>query len=158
MFKKLLVVTLLCISLISLSYNVSALDLFDYTTYFGNTGEDISVAWDTVPAENPDYITYEVRMKHVERDIYIPITTDNITGTQITFSMPKVGHYIVEARRIRTIPGQAPVYSDWATSVTHGRVDGQSKGWWVYGKLAKPGGIIIGNFLDDIYYTLFILT
>ena len=40
--------------------------------------------------------------------------------------------------------------STWAESTTHGQVNGVDRGWWLYGYIAKPGDIIIGNVVK--YY------
>jgi hypothetical protein len=41
--------------------------------------------------------------------------------------------------------------STWAKSTTHGQVEGVDRGWWVYGYIAKPGPIVIGNVIK--YYS-----
>lgn len=42
--------------------------------------------------------------------------------------------------------------STWSLSTTHGQVDGEDRNWWVYGYIAKPGAIIIGNVIK-YYFT-----
>jgi hypothetical protein len=54
------------------------------------------------------------------------------------------GHWIYEARFCTTAGGVREC-GDWAASSNPetGRIDGQSRGWWVYGFLPKPGGGVI---------------
>lgn len=130
--------------------------LYEYYTYFGNTGEEVTVSWDAVAEEDPNYITYEIRLKHVEQQIYVPVGTTS--NTQVTFILPKSGHYIVEARTIRTVTGEEPVVGDWTDSTKNGMIDSELKSWWLYGKIASPGEIIIGsitNTFSSIYNFIF---
>lgn len=152
MFKKILVYLALFLLLtVSNSFSV---ELFDYATYFSNTGDDVTVGWDAPTDENLSLITYELRIKFVEQNKYIPITTNSISSNRITFKLPKVGHYIVEARTVRTVVNQPPVYSDWATSITSGKIGDQSRSWWLYGKLATPGAIIIGS-IEQVFSSVY---
>lgn len=53
------------------------------------------------------------------------------------------------ADEIRTIILQLGKASTWATSETHGTVDGAARSWWVYSYLGPPGPIIIGGHEQD---------
>lgn len=153
--KKFMISLLLFFSL-SVSNANASFTLYEYYTYFGNTGEEVTVSWDAVAEENPNYITYEIRLKHVEQDIYVPI--DTTSNTQVTFILPKSGHYIVEARTIRTVTGEEPVVGDWTDSTKSGMIGSELQSWWLYGKVASPGEIIIGsitNTFSSIYNFIF---
>lgn len=140
--KKIIISTLLFLMLL-ITPIVADVVIYDYVTYMSNTGEVLTLAWDPPEGENTAYLTYEIRLKHVEQGIYIPVTTT--ADTQTTLTLPKVGHYIVEARSIRTVPGDDPISGDWGDSVTHGMVGTEVRSWWLYGKLDSPGQIIIGK-------------
>jgi hypothetical protein len=155
MIKKILLYLLLSFSLFVFPINSNAAGvLFDYATYFFDTGSNVTVSWDTPVGENPAFLKYELRMKFVEQNSYKPITTTAIAANSVTFKLPKVGHYIVEARTIRTDANNVVMYSDWTTSIDSGMIGTVKRSWWVYGKLATPGIPIIGT-VEKAFVTIY---
>jgi len=135
MIKKLLisifVSTLLC-------YSAYGWESKDLVTYFGTSDKEITIAWDAV--ENADY--YELKLFSIERNVE-SVVANNISQTQLKIFLPRSGLFIVRARACSNSVGFT--CSEWSTSdnQTFATVDGQPKGWWVYGYLAPPGPIII---------------
>ena len=118
----------------------SAWELKDYVTYVGHTNEVITVAWND--STNTDY--YEVRLYHVEKNVYLPRGT-TIEST-MSINLPRTGHYIVEVRGINSFFEGAWSQS---TNSNNSEVNGTEKGWWVYGYLAPVGPIIIGMLKNN---------
>ena len=50
----------------------------DYVTYYGYTGNPITVAWDAVEGAT----SYEIKLQNVERNYFMPIQT--VTECEIT--------------------------------------------------------------------------
>lgn len=109
--------------------------LKDYVEYSVPTNKIFTVAWSA--CGTADY--YEVRLYDRDRKIYIDL--GSTTDTQFTFQLPKSkNHYVMQVRATNIVGS-----SDWSESIdpVHATVNGQSKGWCIYGELANPGTPII---------------
>lgn len=113
----------------------------DYVTYFGTTDKSITCAWDAV--ENAQ--GYQVELYHVERDSITRIASEGLTDTQIEINLPRSGHFVARIRACEDYP-TCENYSEWSESINPevATVDGEARGWWIYGHVAPPGPIIIG--------------
>jgi len=111
----------------------SAMQVFDYVTYYMTTDQMVTAAWDASEGAEK----YEIRLYCHERNEHLPI--GETTECQITFQLPRSGHYIAQVRALCTGGG-----SDWAesTNIEHAAVNGQPRAWWLYGYLDPPGPII----------------
>lgn len=117
------------------AFNVSAdWEKKDYVTYFGTTDKTITCTWDSSTGAT----SYQVELLHVERDATTIVAVENLVATQITFSLPRSGHFVA---RIRACPDDLEQCSGWSESVDPlvSSVDGQSRAWWIYGYVAPPG-------------------
>jgi len=115
----------------------AAFEAKDFVTYFGTTDESITVSWDE---NSPAPERYEVVLYHVERRTDGPSVS--VVLPPIVLRLPRTGHYIA---KIRACDGED--YSEWAESIDPAIavVDGQPRGWWIYGHVAPPGTPIIGG-------------
>lgn len=115
-------------------------ELKDYVTYMGYTNEAITVVWDA--SINTD--RYDVRLLHVEKNVYI----DKGSTVQETMDiyLPKSGHFIVEIRSANAL-----IEGNWcqSTDITYATVNGNPAAWWIYGHVAPVGPITIGK---NTYY------
>jgi len=118
-----------------ISLSNAAWEMKDLACYFYTTDSSITAAWAVAPGVDE----YELRLKHYERDVYVDL--GSTTDTQYTFSLPRSGHWTLEIRGTNSYK-QGP----WtpATDPIYGTVDGQPRGWWIYGYLAPVGPITIG--------------
>lgn len=112
----------------------------DVVTYFGTTDQTVTVMWD--PVDNATY--YEVELHHVERDSITRVGSDTLVDNNITFSLPRSGHFVP---RVRACSDSIDSCSDWTLSTNSERasVDDQPRAWWLYGYIAPPGQIIINT-------------
>lgn len=106
----------------------------DYVTYYGYTDELFTANWDLISSAD----SYEWRVYHVERDMYV-LSGESAT-TSFTIQFPRTGHYIIEVRSKNEYG-----VSEWAKSIdsTKATVNGESRAWWVYGYISAPGPITI---------------
>jgi hypothetical protein len=111
----------------------------DNYTYLVATGKQITVAWD--PDANAT--KYEIQISNHQRQITIPL--GEVTVPQITLSLPKSGHWVIEARACNAVQ-----CSDWANSEANGRVNGADRAWWVHAWMSAPtgGGITLNRASD----------
>lgn len=114
--------------------------MYKASSYFEFTGQPVTVGWDRVDRA----VKYVWRIKSVERQKYIIIdgsAEHETTETFFTFRIPFVGHFVAEVKAVDA-DGNS---SKWAKSGRDefGMVDGQPKGWWVYGYIAPAGDIEI---------------
>ena len=105
----------------------------DLITYFGYTSKQVTIQWDgSVLATS-----YEVRLKSVERNAYEPPLTT--TTAEITFGLPRTGHYTVEVKAINEHGESAWRSTEDLTAYS----DVQYKPFWIYGYPEPVGPIII---------------
>jgi hypothetical protein len=114
-----------------------AFQLFDYATYYGETGQQIQMAWD--PVSNAD--RYEVRLFNQERGVIVELDDSTTPGLSLTFSLPYSGHFVGQVRACNDTLD--PNCSEWALSTDpeHASVNGEPRAWWLYGHVAEPGGV-----------------
>jgi hypothetical protein len=112
----------------------------DLVTYFGTTDKSLTCAWDQL---EPDVNEFELRLFHVERNVETAVANGKTSQRELTFKLPRSGHFIV---KVRACERNYAVCSDWSESVNPevASVDGESRGWWVYGHVAAPGGLNFG--------------
>jgi hypothetical protein len=101
----------------------------DNYTYLVATGKQITVAWDA----DPMAVRYEAQISNHQRQITIPL--GEVTVPQITLTLPKSGHWVIEVRTC-----DASQCSAWANSEANGRVAGVEKAWWVHAWMSAPTG------------------
>lgn len=145
--KKLIIIFLLTLFL---SLNVfaqedvttSGWEKKDYVTYFGTTDKSITCKWSLVDNANG----YQVEVLHVERNSITKIIEEDSTDNTVEINFPRSGHYIIRVRACGDFP-TCENASTWAESTDPNiaDVDGQPKGWWVYGYVAPAGQITIGE-------------
>ena len=111
----------------------------DNYTYLVATGKQFTIAWDA----DPQATKYEIQISNHERQITIPM--GEVTTTQITISLPKSGHWVIEARSC-----DASQCSAWTSSEANGRVAGADRAWWVHAWMSAPtgGGITLNRAPD----------
>jgi hypothetical protein len=119
----------------------AAWEMKDLACYFYTTDSSITVVWN--PDSNSD--SYELRLKHYERDIYVD--AGSTVNTEHTFYLPRSGHWTLEIRGINPY-NEGP----WSLSTDplYGMVGDQARGWWLYGYLSPVGPIIIGRIENNI--------
>lgn len=122
--------------IISYSENIetSGFELKDIATYIGTTDKQIKVTWDIV--QEATY--YKVRLVSIEREEEILIN-DHIDVNNIIFQLPKSGHYIV---KIQACNDQICSVDSSSDDSQIALVNGEHKGWWLYGYIKKPGSLI----------------
>ena len=111
----------------------------DYYMYFGTTDEGITAAWS--PGDGAQ--KYQIRGYHKEHKVYVDFgITENCEYTVV---LPRSGHYIFEVRSLKQIGTGGITYamSEWVQSIdpSVSTVDGNHRGWWVYGCVAPPGNL-----------------
>ena len=110
----------------------------EIVTYYGTSDNYLTLSWEAGDGAE----SYEIRARNVERDVYVFLgKTENLS---LKFLIPKTGHYIIELRSVKNCSGEL-LYSDWivSTDPTHFIVNGENKGWWIYGYPAPVGELII---------------
>lgn len=133
--KRIFIIFLLCILFFSFVG-------IGHYTYFGTTEKEFTVAWDA-PVNADNITNYELRLYHVEREVYEPIiSVDNLT-LRYTTRLPRSGHFIVYIRSINNNAEEEFKYGLWvhSTDINTGSVNGERRAWWLYGHIAKPGEI-----------------
>lgn len=141
-FSTLLILLIFSVGLLLLSGGSAlAITQHDHVTYYVNTGEILTAAWDAVDTAT----SYEMQLLRFEWDNEIVQEWIGITETSQIFTTPKSGMYIIRVRA-RNADG----VSEWAVSINteFATVDGEPRSWWVYGYMASPGPIEI-NSGDD---------
>lgn len=110
----------------------------DIVTYYNTTDKPIKCAWDAVP----EATGYEARLFHLERNVEVTLPNGKTTSTEIIFKLPRTGHFVF---KVRACVNNYELCSDWceASNPDCGLVDGQRRGWWIYGFVAPPGPITI---------------
>jgi len=110
----------------------------DHVTYYINTGETLTAAWDSVEGAT----SYDMQMLRVEWDNEVVQEWVGITNTQQSFTTPKAGMYTIRVRAVNE-----DEVSVWATStdIEFATVDSEPRSWWVYGYTAPPGPIVIDD-------------
>lgn len=119
-------------------YPGGAFDGKDLYTYVGTTDLELKVEWTPVT----DATGYQLELYSVNRNAYV--ARASTPSPNLTFKVPNQGMYIVRIRAVRQLAaGADPINSDWSTSddPTVALVDGNPRGWWIYGFLAPPGPI-----------------
>lgn len=110
-------------------------------TYFGTTDQEIVVSWEAPP----EATEFDLQMYHVEQKRNLAIATT--PNKEMHLTIPRTGHYIIKIRAKKPDSDNPTewIESTWAESddETYATVDGQPKGWWVYGYPAPAGGLII---------------
>jgi hypothetical protein len=108
-------------------------DLYDYWSY---TGQTITSGWDAMP----NAVEYQVELFHVEQ--VVPVALGRTSSTQIQFTCPRSGHYLVRVKSI----GESGE-SGWASSddIKYATVNEVPRGWWVYCHVAPPTETEIGE-------------
>ena len=106
--------------------------------YFGTTNNEITISWSSVPEAEG----YEIRLFHVERNVENIVANGKTALTQITFKLPRTGHYIV---KVRACVNNYINCNDWSESINSEQsiVDGTAQGWIIYGHVSSPGPIVI---------------
>lgn len=117
--------------------SVDGLQPVDYVTYFGTTDEKIKIEWDH---NEPKPELYEVELFNFERQETISLENGKTAENFINVTLPYSGHFVA---RIRACEGT--LCSDWTetTDKNNALVNGEKKGFWLYGYIAPAGGIII---------------
>jgi len=115
---------------------VSAIEQYDYVTYYVLSNETVTVGWDAV--DNAD--TYEIQLLRFEWGNEVVWEMTSITDTQVDLVIPKSGMYSVRVRA----RNEAGV-SDWAISTdpVYASVGGEPREWWVYRYLAPPPQVVM---------------
>lgn len=108
------------------------------------TGEQFGVRWDASTLALGYYW-------YIERDDGFVIAQDTTNQLEVHLSIRSAGIYVFYVRAWNfASDGTTIQYSEWATSLTHGIVDGVATPWHIKIKL-KPVGPLI--FDDDGYPT-----
>ena len=122
---------------------IDGLQAVDLVTFFGSTGQPIKVSWDhNEPL--PDF--YQVELYSVERKTGAVITPEGgVTENSFVFTLPRSGHYIAKVRACLGVCESPPCCGDWSESTDPevAIVNGQPRGWWLYGYVAPAGAIDI---------------
>ena len=139
--------------LILLSANAFTWEGKDYYTWFGTTDEQIKLGWYCASCFTDE--TYELELFNIERNSVV--ITASTPLYELTVSLPFSGHYISRIRTIRPTTEAVCLerdgnsyrngmcYTEWVESIdpNHSTVDGNPRGWWVYGYIAPPGPPVI---------------
>ena len=115
----------------------STFQVFDYVTYYGETGQKIQMSWDSVA----NATRYEVRLYNQERGVIVELDENTTPGLSITFELPYSGHFVGQVRACND--EAMPICSEWSLSTNPevASVNGENRAWWLYGYVAPPGGI-----------------
>jgi len=107
---------------------------FDRHLYVYHTGEQFTVAWD---APTATIIRTEVKVFHYEQNeaVLLPTAIAKIPfGTyQVTFSMPRWGHWILSVRFCYDLDG-VETFTTWSDSTDPlvATVNSVGRAWWLY--------------------------
>lgn len=120
--------------------SAGAFQLFDYATYYGETGQEIQMAWDHVT--NAAY--YEVQLFNMERGVIVDLENPKTPGLSMIFKLPYSGHFVAQVRACNDDNDdlEKPC-SEWSLSTNPevATVDGTPRAWWLYGHVAEPEGV-----------------
>jgi len=121
--KKILLILLFLICFSDL-VNAEPFELKDWTVYYGTIDAEITAAW--IAASGAE--SYTVRLYHMETKSYVAL--GRTISLQITFLLPRTGHYVFEVQATR---GQNK--SEWAKSdePAFATVNGEAQGWIIDG-------------------------
>ena len=133
--------------LIFTAWAACAFEAVDHVVYFGTTDQEITVSWDH---NEPHPDRYEVRLFHVERKTNEQAGIGGTAGNNLTFRLPRSGHFVVTVRAcmdsVTAVPDcdAPPCCSEWSESTDPAvaAVNGDPRGWWIYGYVAPPGDIV----------------
>ena len=137
-------VFLLLLSLLSTTCFAAPFTLKDQATFYGPTSESFSLCW-SLDQTSSNATRVDMRRTRSEGGIgaveaIVAIqraqwTADGAGWCAVAPKLKKSGHFVYEIRVCTN------VCSPWASSLTHGSVQGQAKAWWQYGYLAPPGSV-----------------
>ena len=114
-----------------------AFEAFDYVTYYGETGQQIQIAWD--PVSNAAY--YEVQLFSQERGVIVDLDDNTTPGLSMIFVLPYSGHFIGQVRACNDELETS--CSEWALSTDpeYATVNDAPRAWWLYGHVAEPEAV-----------------
>ena len=124
LFFIIIIVLVLLGSIFLINSEIQAAELkkYDHLTYFGHTGQRITIDWEPICKG----CRYQIRLKHFETGKIIKIGGTKKNVCTKTFKLPEAGHYIVFTR---TIKGKKK--SAWGSSVDKGKKENY-RSWWLY--------------------------
>lgn len=103
------------------------------------TGDQFGVKWDESILANGYYW-------YIERDDGFIIAQGNTIELQVSISIQGAGIYVFYCRAWNfTEDGETIQYSGWATSLTHGLVNGIVQPWQIKVNLKPVGPLIFGG-------------
>lgn len=107
--------------------------------YYGTTAQKFKCSW---TPNGPVAEGYEVRLYSIDRNSETIIANGRVLVPQITFNLPKTGHYYVKVRACRSNYTDC---SEWAlsTNLSDAVVGTEPGAWIIFGNIASPGAIII---------------
>lgn len=123
----------------------------DAVTYTATTDKKFSCSWDVQDAAD----FYEVQIYNLERKTLIQLGENGATFARVDeppfeIQFPWAGHFVPQIRAClipEVAEGEDPKpkeCSTWSQSIDPevATVDGEKKGWWLYGYTAPPGPIV----------------
>lgn len=116
----------------------------DYLTVYGTTEVPVTICWN---AGTGRHTHFEIYLESAERGDKFPLDNIPYSGTHYEYpvTIPRTGHWLVRLRSCNADKCSPWIKSesiDPATSVCKGTTS-QTGPFWIYGHIAKPGGIII---------------
>lgn len=135
--SRVLVILALVISLVIVFFLrcSEAMQEFDRHLYAFESGDQITIAWDAQSVAT----YYEIRVYHFEwaQEIGFPVATGRTSTNQITFVLPKGGHYEIWVRACDDTD-----CSDYSKSIdpAAASVQGQQRAWWIYSYIGPITG------------------
>jgi hypothetical protein len=101
------------------------------------TDETVNVAWDASPDDRVTF--YDWNIYSVERKTIA--LSGETEQTQVSFKIPKTGHYIFNVRSGAVLYGQKK-YSEFIDSTQSENVN-ENVPFWIYGYVAPPSNVVI---------------
>ena len=94
----------------------------------------IIFAWD----ESEGATKYKVRLVWIDPTNEFIYDLGEVLTTEMTIPRPRAGHF-----RLEVAACNETECSEYATSITHGQVDGEAKGWKIFWRIPPPTGPVI---------------
>lgn len=125
----------LLIAILAFVFTLAVGDHVPWETYWLMSGSQVTAAWD--PAPNATSYEWEV-YSPVRKAVMIRGTTTQTQAAWAVFT----GHNVFQIKSCGEIDGE-PQCSEfgYSTEAERATVDGEAKGWWIFGVIGAPGPI-----------------
>lgn len=122
------------VCLIAAAFAIAIGDHVYHVTYWQAAGSKITIAWE-LPAESAPATHYKWQDWSPTRKVVLSKGTTQQTQVEVIVAS---GHNVFS---VAACNDQGCTEQTYSTDSSRASVDGQAKGWWIFGVLGKPGPI-----------------